>query len=98
MLLDIVQGEKLYEELLLNEEGMQSTEHDKIFIGKPVFTDYKLMLKSIESLKEIIDDCDNETLKDNVQQIVPTYNISNTENTITASNRACEVWASKELI
>ena len=30
-------GEKLYEELLMDEEGLQNTEHDLIHIGKPLF-------------------------------------------------------------
>lgn len=84
------QGEKLFEELLLDEEGIQSTEHDKIFIGQPIFTDYKLMIKSIESLKDIIDDCDSDTLKNYVRQIVPTYNINNTENTMIIAEATCE--------
>ena len=29
-------GEKLYEELLLSEEGLQETTHDKIFVGHPM--------------------------------------------------------------
>lgn len=92
------QGEKLFEELLLDEEGIQSTGHDKIFIGKPIFTDYKLILKSIHTLREIIDECDSDTLKEHVQQIVPTYNICSVENTIKDPKVSCEVCASKELI
>lgn len=92
------QGEKLFEELLLDEEGIQSTGHDKIFIGKPIFTDYKLILKSIHTLREIIDESDSDTLKEHVQQIVPTYNICSVENTIKDPKVSCEVCASKELI
>ena len=29
-------GEKLYEELLMNEEGMQTTENDRIFVGRQI--------------------------------------------------------------
>ncbi|WIV12099.1 nucleoside-diphosphate sugar epimerase/dehydratase [Proteiniborus sp. MB09-C3] len=90
------QGEKLFEELLLDEEGIQSTAHEKIFIGKPIFADYKLMLKSIDTLKEIIDSCDGSALRDYVQQIVPTYNKNNTGDTNVSSNGAyVEVSASR---
>ncbi|EHE95380.1 hypothetical protein HMPREF9469_05827, partial [, partial [[Clostridium] citroniae WAL-17108] len=33
-------GEKLYEELLMDEEGLQKTENERIFIGKPIEMDY----------------------------------------------------------
>ncbi|WP_352419492.1 nucleoside-diphosphate sugar epimerase/dehydratase [Proteiniborus sp.] len=91
------QGEKLFEELLLDEEGMRSTAHEKIFIGKPVFTDYKLMLKSIDTLKEIIDGSDCAALRDYVQQIVPTYIRNNTGLTNKSSSGVCveEVSVSK---
>lgn len=91
------QGEKLFEELLLDEEGMSSTAHDKIFIGKPTFTDYKLMIKSLDTLKEIIDTCDCNTLRDYVQQIVPTYHINNTRSTIKPFNGVSEVSVSSEV-
>lgn len=66
-------GEKLFEELLLDEEGIKSTDHKKIFIGKPVFTDYKLLMKSLEQLKGVINECSVEELKDYIEEIVPTY-------------------------
>ncbi|MFA5523146.1 MAG: nucleoside-diphosphate sugar epimerase/dehydratase [Tissierellales bacterium] len=91
------QGEKLYEELLLDEEGMSSTGHDKIFIGKPVFTDYKLMIKSLETLKELIDTSDCSSLRDYVQQIVPTYHINSTESTLEGFNGACQVGAGLDI-
>lgn len=39
-------GEKLYEELLMSEEGLQTTAHNKIFIGKPSDITYEQMLKN----------------------------------------------------
>src|SRR5699024_6626588 len=66
-------GEKLYEELLLDEEGISHTEHDKIFIGKPIFTDYKLLIKSLEELKVIIKKGTNDELIQYMKMIVPTY-------------------------
>ena len=34
-------GEKLYEELLMDEEGLQRTGNERIFIGKPIDMDYQ---------------------------------------------------------
>lgn len=66
-------GEKLFEELLLDEEGMKSTRHEKIFIGKPIFTNYKLLIKSIDTLKGIIANGSDEDIKSVLKQLVPTY-------------------------
>ena len=65
-------GEKLYEELLMNEEGMEATKHEKIHIGKPIFSDYKLLLKRIDKLRELMDGEEN-IVKNYVAEIVPTY-------------------------
>lgn len=66
-------GEKLYEELLLDEEGVESTAHKKIFIGKPIHLDYKFLQKSIDKLKIIIENPDHDEIRKNLVQIVPTY-------------------------
>ncbi|MFY9482752.1 MAG: hypothetical protein WAP41_03505, partial [Tissierellaceae bacterium] len=63
----------LYEELLLDEEGITSTKHDKILIGKPTFTDYKLLLKSLNELDRIMKEEDEEDLINYVKHMVPTY-------------------------
>ena len=68
-------GEKLYEELLLDDEGISDTSHDKIFIGKPIFTDYKLMLEKLDELKGIIEKGSEEEVKLYVQSIVTNYTI-----------------------
>lgn len=66
-------GEKLYEELLLDEEGITSTKHEKIFIGKPIFSDYKLLMKKLDNLRKILKNCSNEELKEYLTELVPTY-------------------------
>ena len=43
-------GEKLYEEMLMEEEGLQSTENDRIHIGKPIEFDEEEFLKDLEEL------------------------------------------------
>ncbi len=65
-------GEKLYEELLLDEEGLQSTANDKIFVAQPVFTDFAMLKREIDHLKEIIM-TDADGVMNYVQMIVPTY-------------------------
>jgi len=65
-------GEKLYEELLMDEEGLKSTANKKIFVAKPVFTDFVLLKRELDRLKEIIMTDANEAME-YVQMIVPTY-------------------------
>ena len=66
-------GEKLLEELLLEEEGLTNTSHDKIFVGKPTFTDYRLLLKSLDELQALIKQGDMDKFLSQVRAIVPTY-------------------------
>ena len=68
-------GEKLYEELLMSEEGLQTTAHNKIFIGKPSDITYEQMLKKLGKLEEIIQDenISVNRIKDTMKQVVPTY-------------------------
>jgi len=65
-------GEKLYEELLMDEEGMQATENNLIHIGKPIDMDEEKFLRQLEELKEI---CMLEPveIRKKVREIVPTY-------------------------
>ena len=65
-------GEKLYEELLMDEEGMQDTENELIHIGKPIEMDdgwfeEQLVLLDEESKQE------DGKIKELVAGIVPTY-------------------------
>lgn len=71
-------GEKLYEELFFEKENVTSTMHDKIFVAKPTFTDYKLLMKSLEEAKRIIKEGTDEDLKVYIQSIVPNYTIQRT--------------------
>lgn len=68
-------GEKLYEELLMSEEGLQTTAHNKIFIGKPSDITCEQMLKKLGKLEEIIQDenISVNRIKDTMKQVVPTY-------------------------
>ena len=66
-------GEKLFEELLLDEEGIENTGHEKIFIGRPIFTDYDQLLNKLKRLDELIKGGENEDIFTYVEEIVPTY-------------------------
>lgn len=66
-------GEKLYEELLLDGEGILSTNHEKIFIAQPQFKDYESLVEEIEKLKEITSNGNVQEVKDYLQKIVPNY-------------------------
>lgn len=66
-------GEKLYEELLMNEEGLQNTEHDKIFIGKPIDVEKDKLFTMLADLKEAADSDDIDGIKDSIERVVPTY-------------------------
>ena len=67
-------GEKLYEELLVKEEGIQKTDNNLIYIGKPLEFNEVHFLSGLRELEEA---AMNESLnvKQIVSEIVPTYHI-----------------------
>jgi FlaA1/EpsC-like NDP-sugar epimerase len=65
-------GEKLYEELLMNEVALTSTEHDKIFVEKPNKIDINFVEKSIEDFKKVVNG-DKEQIIKLIEEKVPTY-------------------------
>ena len=68
-------GEKLYEEILMDEEGLKSTEHSKIFIAKPSKITMEDIEKKLEVLEGLIknEDTTVENIKKNMKKVVPTY-------------------------
>ena len=80
-------GEKLYEELLMSEEGLTNTKHEKIFIGRPTFSDLGEIQERMKELAEIIEKDDVELLINKIEEIVPTYNRSMAESAITDDSR-----------
>lgn len=66
-------GEKLYEELLMEEEGLTATQHKKIFISQPLNMDYKLLMKELKDLSKIMMDNNEDLMIDIISRIVPTY-------------------------
>ena len=65
-------GEKLYEELLMEEEGLQDTDNKRIHIGKPICFDENELMKQLAELEELIRD-EHVDVRDVVKNIVPTY-------------------------
>ena len=67
-------GEKLYEEMLMKEEGMQDTDNKLIHIGKPIQMDEEKFLRQLEEIKEYVV-TEPDDIREWVQRIVPTYSI-----------------------
>lgn len=68
-------GEKLYEEILMSEEGLTSTKHDKIFISKPMHMEMTELEEKLNILKELEynEKYSNENIKNAMKEVVPTY-------------------------
>ncbi len=75
-------GEKLYEELLMSEEGLEKTLNEKIFIGSPIKMDYSEFKNQIDELKELVnrENVTPEEVEAMLMQIVPTFKRFNAEN------------------
>ena len=65
-------GEKLYEELLMEEEGLQDTENQLIHIGKPIEFDEEKFLQQLEELNEAVKE-ETLSVREKIKEIVPTY-------------------------
>lgn len=65
-------GEKLYEELLMDEEGLKKTAHSKIFVGCPLNVSIAELTEKLELLDKAIGE-NEETVKQILSEAVPTY-------------------------
>lgn len=68
-------GEKLYEELLMAEEGLESTPNDLIFVGQPIDIDKNVFLDKLNSLIEVAE-ANSNNIKDEIKKICDTYTIT----------------------
>ena len=69
-------GEKLYEELLLSEEGIQQTQHGKIFVGHPIECSEgfeRLQQRGLEQSLDGLLDKGDEEVRAFIKEIVPNY-------------------------
>ena len=65
-------GEKLYEEMLMDEEGLQDTANKLIHIGKPIELDESKFMQQLEAVKEYVV-TEPDDIREHVKEIVPTY-------------------------
>lgn len=72
-------GEKLYEELLMSEEGMQETKNQLIHIGRPIDIDTGRFASELQKLQKLCQENSVET-RACVQRIVETYHEADVEN------------------
>lgn len=71
-------GEKLYEEILMDEEGLTETENALIHIGKPIQFDEAAFFDQLERLyEEVYSEVPN--IKEIISDLVPTYHIKEEE-------------------
>lgn len=67
-------GEKLFEELLMDEEGLKSTANKKIFIGNQIDINEQQLLAKLDALKAYAENNDSDNTVDMLSDIVPTFN------------------------
>ncbi|MBQ8094541.1 MAG: polysaccharide biosynthesis protein [Clostridia bacterium] len=66
-------GEKLYEEKLMEEEGLLKTDNNLIHIGKPIAIDHERFLQILNEMMYAAYDEDEEKLLHLIKEAVPTY-------------------------
>ena len=68
-------GEKLYEELLMAEEGLTATKHDKIFVSEPMYLEMEELEEKLRVLDELeyVDNYTRDKVKETMKAVVPTY-------------------------
>ena len=68
-------GEKLYEELLMDEENLEKTKHKKIFITQPMDITMNDVEEKLDMFREIVNDenTSKEDIKETMKKCVPTY-------------------------
>lgn len=81
-------GEKLYEELLMDEEGLSETPHKKIFIGRPGEFKLEKVKNNINTLLDVVKLGNKEKLREKLQEVVPTYRNPDEDNEVAATKEA----------
>lgn len=67
-------GEKLYEELLMSEEGLERTSNNLIHVAKPIAIDKDILMQHFNALRTLIDDlAPMEEIIETLEQAVPTF-------------------------
>ena len=68
-------GEKLYEEILMSEEGLTATKHEKIFVAKPMCIEMEELQGKLNTLEKLQYDenYSRENVKATLKSVVPTF-------------------------
>ena len=66
-------GEKLFEELLMDEEGLKQTANEKIFIGNQIDIDKENLLRQLKNLRKCAESNDDDRAVELLAEIVPTF-------------------------
>ncbi len=75
-------GEKLYEELMMEAEGLTATQNEKIFITEPLDNNLETLRYGLENLTRVISFAGDEAIKEEIAKMVSTYSIDKRQNTI----------------
>lgn len=70
-------GEKLYEELLISEEGIQKTENNLIYVARPMEFDSERLFEKIDYMRKIMETATGREIVDVIKELVPTFNPQN---------------------
>ena len=70
-------GEKLYEELLISEEGIQKTQNDLIYVARPMEFDSEALFKKLDVLKAMLETASHKEVVDVIRELVPTFTPNN---------------------
>ena len=73
------EGEKLYEELLIGEEGIQKTENNLIYVAKPTEIDGDALFARVVAVADAINDMSHTETIDWIKSLVPNFTPKNTE-------------------
>ena len=66
-------GEKLYEEILLDEDLMIKTKYEKIYVEEPIKISYDKLMNNLNMLERALTNNDIVRIKDVLAEVVPTY-------------------------
>ncbi len=84
-------GEKLYEELLMGEEGLQETPNKLIHIAQPIQMDDEQFFKELEMLDED-SRAEDEDIRQKIAEIIPTYHPDSIGDLRTAEKVRCSTY------
>lgn len=70
-------GEKLYEEILTEEEGTSATKHKRIYVGRPNGVNWEQLPEDLAFLDKWVTQADRYKVVEKLQQMVPKYEVSN---------------------